>query len=150
MPKASDAVLMDGVEAPACATAGVSWEALQLAVDGSKLPRSVLLLEDDAIILMDTEEVLRELGVAEVYTATHADEALALIERHAPEFALLDIAPGRVTSFEVAKRLHDAGIRFAFLTGYADRASLPSQFARYPCLIKPHSVDALVAVLSRR
>jgi len=149
MQKADEAVLSDG-QTPrhAAAGTGVTREALEVIGRGADLPRSVLVVEDNIILLMDTEEVLRDLGVAEVHTATSAAEALALIASQQLHFALLDVGLGHDTSFDIATRLHDLGIRFAFVTGYADRRILPQQFSHIPCLVKPHSVAALEAILT--
>jgi CheY-like chemotaxis protein len=149
MPKANYAVPGDGCAAFSAATGGpLTGKAFDVTGDGSDLPQSVLVLEDNVIILMDTEEVLRELGVAEIFTATGCEEALALIAKQTPRFALLDVSLGSETSSAVATRLHELAIPFAFMTGYGDRQMLPPPFADKPCLIKPHSVEALKAILT--
>jgi CheY-like chemotaxis protein len=117
------------------------------ASDTASLPASVLLLEDNIIILLDTEDVLKELGVAVVMTATSAGEALALIDRTPPERALLDVDLGFETCFEVATRLAVLGIPFAFVTGYGDSHPIPAEFANVPRVLKPHTTDALLKVL---
>lgn len=111
------------------------------------LPASVLVLEDNIIILLDTEDVLKDLGIALVMTATTAGEALALIERTPPERALLDVDLGIETSFAVAARLASLGIPFAFVTGYGDGHPIPVEFAHVPRVLKPYSPDALLDVL---
>lgn len=146
----ADETVLSGGHASQHAAAGppAGREALQVIGSGSDLPRCVLVVEDNVILLMDTEEVLRELGVADVLTATSAAEALALVANQPPQFALLDVGLGHETSFDVAMRLQSLGIRFAFVTGYADSRLLPEQFAHVPCLVKPHSVAALQAILT--
>jgi CheY-like chemotaxis protein len=149
MSKATYAVPGDAL-APLSAAVGnpLTQKAFDVTGEVYDLPYSVLVVEDNVIILMDTEEVLRELGVSEVFTATGCEEALALIAKQTPRFALLDVSLGSETSSAVATRLHELAIPFAFMTGYGDRRMLPPQFADKPCLIKPHSVEALKAILT--
>lgn len=118
------------------------------ASDPASLPSSVLLLEDNIIILLDTEEVLKTLGIAVVMTATNVGEALALIERTPPERALLDVHLGVETCFEVATRLAALGIPFAFVTGYGDNHPIPKEYAGVPRVLKPYTPDVLVRALT--
>lgn len=114
----------------------------------SPLPSSVLIVEDNIIILLDTEDVLKELGVPLVMTATNPTEAFALIERTPPAFALLDVDLGFDTSFGIATRLTELGIPFAFVTGYGDNHPVPAELAARPRVLKPHSPETLLAVLT--
>lgn len=105
-------------------------------------PADVLLVEDNYLIALDTEEMLKEIGVTEVRTAGSVDEALTMIEARAPEFCLLDVNLGETKSFAVADRLAELGVRFAFATGYGDNAVIPDHLA---CQIvsKPFTLQTL-------
>lgn len=122
---------------------------LSEGVSPARMPHSLLLLEDNVIILMDTEEVVRDLGVSEVWTATNTAEAFALLSRTKPACALLDVELGYENCFQVAARLRELGIPFAFVTGYGDNLTVPSEFVGTPRLLKPHSEAALTEVLQR-
>ena len=129
-----------------------SSEGLPLSSTASgtaSVPASVLVLEDNIIILLDTEDVLKDLGVAVVMTARTVGEALAVIDRTPPERAFLDVDLGAETCFEVAARLAALGIPFAFVTGYGDSHPVPVEFAKVPRVLKPHSPDALLRELTR-
>ncbi|MDO9382689.1 MAG: response regulator [Hyphomicrobiaceae bacterium] len=115
--------------------------------DTAPLPASVLLVEDNIIILLDTEDVLKELGVPLVMTATNVTEALDLIDRTPPARALLDVDLGMETSFRIATRLAESGIPFAFITGYGDSHPIPMEFKNVPRVLKPHTTDALLRAL---
>jgi CheY-like chemotaxis protein len=115
--------------------------------DAAQLPASVLLVEDNIIILLDTEDVLKELGVPLVMTATNVSEALDLIDRTPPARALLDVDLGIETSFRIATRLAEIGIPFAFITGYGDSHPIPVEFRNIPRVLKPHTTDALLKAL---
>jgi CheY-like chemotaxis protein len=111
------------------------------------LPASVLLVEDNVIIALDTEETLKRLGVDVVITASSVSQALAAIEKHSPAFALLDVALGAETGFAVAERLAGLKIPFVFATGYGEQFAFPAMFANAPKIGKPYSVDTLRAML---
>lgn len=111
------------------------------------MPNDVLIVEDDAIIAIDFEATIMELGIARVRTAAHAADALAMIAERAPDFALLDVGLGNDTSFEVADRLDALKIPYAFVTGYRADAALARRFADKPVLSKPCLREELEAAL---
>lgn len=116
---------------------------------GPSLPQCVLVLEDNAIILLDLEDMLQDLGVEEVIATSDAADALVTLENCDPDFAILDVDLGCETCIAVADRLAERSIRFVFVTGYGDGLPLPERHARVPKLYKPHSKHALLQVLTR-
>jgi len=119
--------------------------------DGScALPEDVLIVEDDPIIALDFEDTVLGLGVKTVRSAGNVARALQLIAERAPDFALLDVGLVREKSFAIAERLDALKIPFVFVTGYGAEVRLPAAFADRPRLAKPHSTQALGAVLKRR
>ena len=112
------------------------------------MPTDVLLIEDNLIIALDTEDILRRIGVRDVRTAASVGEALREIRERAPDFALLDVNLGNETSFEIATRLAELKIRFAFATGYGEQAAFPPEFGETQKLRKPYSIDMLRAALT--
>ena len=90
------------------------------------LPDDVLLVEDNTIIALDTEETLLKLGVKTVRIASGVADALKAIEERAPDFALLDVNLGAETSSEVAEVLAQRNIKFAFATGYGEQIVFPA------------------------
>ena len=85
-----------------------------------RVPHRVLLVEDNMIIALDTEENLLALGVIEVTLAGSNDAALASIDGATPDFALLDFNLGGETSEPTARALDSRGVPFAFATGYGE------------------------------
>ncbi len=112
------------------------------------LPSDIILVEDNMIIAMDTEEMLRELGAKSVRVASGVAEALRLIDELAPDFALLDVNLGDETSFEIAERLLKLNVPFAFTSGYGEQAAFPDEYAHVKKLSKPYSAESLHALLS--
>jgi light-regulated signal transduction histidine kinase (bacteriophytochrome) len=111
------------------------------------LPRDVLLVEDAMIIALDAEDMMRELGVETVRVTSNVNQALKEIVERPPDFALLDVNLGPETSFKIAERLKELGIRFAFATGYGDDLAFPPAFANTPRLRKPYFSQSIREVL---
>ena len=108
----------------------------------------VLLVEDQALIAMDTEEILRDLGAVEVASQPNVTLALEALRHLQPDCAVLDLNLGRETSEAVAIELGARGIPFVFATGYRDSVSIPSGFAAIPVVRKPVSPDMLARQLA--
>ena|SRR5882724_6450642 len=115
-----------------------------------RMPNDVLIVEDDPIIALDFEDTILGFGVKTVRTAGSVARALDMIADRVPDFALLDVGLVREKSFAIAERLDALKIPFVFVTGYGADVRLPAAFAQRPRLPKPHSTDALQAVLKRR
>ncbi len=109
--------------------------------------RSVLLVEDRALIALDTEDVLYQLGAAKVVSCPGVAAAREVLARQLPDVVVLDFNLGNETSAELADWLADRGIPFAFLTGYADTATIPARFAAVPAIHKPVDMDNASQVL---
>jgi two-component system cell cycle sensor histidine kinase/response regulator CckA len=88
-------------------------------------PRSetVLLVEDDTLLLSLLSEVLRQAGY-KVLEASNAGEALLACEQHTGEIHLLlsDVVLPRLNGLELAARVRrqHPKLRVAFMSGYAD------------------------------
>jgi CheY-like chemotaxis protein len=120
----------------------------ELPIVPVRRPADVLLVEDNFIIALDTEHILRTLGIANVRTARSVGQALDQIAAAPPEFALLDVNLGDEKCFEIASRLQALGVPFAFATGYGDDHSLlPAEFAHALIAAKPYSAEDLDRVV---
>jgi two-component sensor histidine kinase len=117
--------------------------------DLSDLPRDVLIVEDNMIISLEAEEMVKRVGVRSIRIASSVEQAMAEIEAERPDFALLDINLGTETSFAVAERLAAMGVRFAFTTGYGEDIAFPPKLLGVPRLRKPYTADTLGAALRR-
>lgn len=112
------------------------------------VPQDVLIVEDDFIIALDLEGMLRELGVASVRIANRVTQALELIAAGAPHFGLIDVNVGYEKSYSVAERLCELGIPFAFATGYGDKYAFPAHLAQVRIVSKPYTVEAVYAAIA--
>ncbi|WP_411194482.1 HWE histidine kinase domain-containing protein [Rhodopseudomonas sp. BAL398] len=117
--------------------------------DGALIPAmKVLLVEDNMIIALDTEELLIEMGAA-VTVCSGASAALEEISRQRPDLALLDVNLGVETSFQLAHHLRKIGVPVVFATGYGEQIAFPTEFVDVPRLRKPYSSDDLRKALVR-
>jgi DNA-binding NtrC family response regulator len=102
----------------------------------------VLLVEDEAIIAMLTEHMLREMGCENVKVVGSVARALSAIERDPPDIAVLDVNLRGEMVLPVAQKLAKAGIPFAFATGYG-KTEMLAEFHHYPILQKPFDIPDL-------
>ena len=111
-----------------------------------RAPEKMLVLEDNMIIALDLEDMLTRLGVKQITVASSVSQAFEALAEEKPPFAILDVNLGQETSFPVAEALQDAGIPFAFGTGFGDSAAFPERFKETPVLQKPYSAESVRAL----
>jgi CheY-like chemotaxis protein len=109
---------------------------------------SVLVLDDEGIVLMMLEDMLRDLGAAQVHSFTDPSKALAVAAAAPIDCAILDVMMRGSPSYEVAEVLRARGVPFVFSSGVsADQ--LDARFRDVVFLNKPFSDAELVASLSK-
>ena len=102
--------------------------------------RSVLVVEDEMIVAMLMEDLLRSLGVKEVYIATDVKSALKLLETRPVDCAVLDLWVRDGDTMAVADILVDKGIPFVFSSG-SDAGAIAERHAARPLISKPFLDD---------
>jgi CheY-like chemotaxis protein len=110
--------------------------------------RSALVVEDNMIIAMEAEELLRELGFAECHVCGSVRGALQLIADHPIGFALLDIDLGEETSEPIAAALQASGTPFLFASGYDDFPELAGALTTVPVVTKPYTGGDIAAAMA--
>ena len=118
----------------------------------SRLPRRVLVVDDNIDIADMMAEILKEAG-HDVRIANDGEAALSAISGFTPEAVLLDIGLPVMDGFEVARELRSRGSE-AFLvaiTGYGQQTDRDrSKDAGFDAhLVKPVKVDAVLQLLDR-
>jgi len=107
--------------------------------------RRMLVLEAEALILLDLEQTLTEAGVETVLVAATTDDALAIVDAAALDAAILDLNLGRGGwSYDVARRLQQNGVPFVFSSGTND---VVEGFEGIPMVLKPLSSDQMINTL---
>ena len=112
------------------------------------IPKRVLLIEDNMIIALDTEEMLRELGVEDVLVSGSVTQALRAIEKDQPDFAVLDFNLGEESSEPVARELKRMGVPFVLATGYSAKEVRFEELGARAILKKPYDKSDLGKALS--
>jgi CheY-like chemotaxis protein len=105
--------------------------------------QSILLLEDNLIIALETEDMLLALGAREVTVASTIAEAVAAATATRFDLAVLDINVAGQVSFGFAKQLKDGGVPYIFASGYGDQVPLDSERAGAIVLQKPFEIEHL-------
>jgi len=80
--------------------------------------QEVLIVEDELLIALDLERIVKQLGYIVLGPAASIEKALDLLSRSSPSAALLDINLSGVLVVPVAKACQDRGIPFLLVTGY--------------------------------
>lgn len=109
--------------------------------------RSVLVLEDEMMVLINIEDALADFGCTSVAVAATVDQALTLIGTQSFDVAMIDVNLNGQTSYPVADALAARGVPFVFSTGYSD-PGLGSDHRDRPVLQKPYRDAQLAEVLS--
>lgn len=109
--------------------------------------KRILVVEDEALVLMMLEDMLAELGVSIVGPAMTIPDALKLAEKATLDAAVLDVNVRDERIDPVAELLRARGIPFVFATGYGQGIARTAQGA--PIVDKPYTKDRLQVALDR-
>lgn len=122
---------------------------------GATLPAAglrIVVVEDEALIALELEDLLAELGAEVVGTAMNAEEAIELAATQRPDCVTMDIRiqgprDGISAALEIYRRF---GIRAIFVSAYANPATAAQADAARPLgwLTKPIRANELAALLS--
>ena len=101
--------------------------------------RRVLVVEDEALVLINLEDILEQLGctiAAQAMRLADAERLAASVE--APDVAILDVNIGGAKVFPAAQILRERGVPILFATGYG-RDGLPPEWQDHAVIAKPYS-----------
>lgn len=90
--------------------------------DGSMTGCRLLVVEDEMLIALEIEEVLKDLGCEVVGPTGKLDAALELADTETIDGAILDVTIRGGDVFPVADRLLERDIPFILSSGYGDWA----------------------------
>jgi CheY-like chemotaxis protein len=118
-----------------------------------KTIRSILLVEDEAIIALDLGRKLRQAGYQVIGTAATGEEAAAIALRDRPDVVLMDNRlAGAVDGIETALRIRTgSGIPIIFMTGYLQDEAFRERVrpvGSIACLDKPVIFEELLKALA--
>jgi ActR/RegA family two-component response regulator len=105
-----------------------------------------LIVEDNLIILMDLEDIVKSAGFTQVDRAANLSQAMALVESTHYRFAFLDFDLEGDSCLPLVKALRKRKTPFAITTGYSDR-DLPKLLEGAPIVSKPFSEETIKKIL---
>ena len=107
----------------------------------------LLVLEDNLIVALEAEDLLRALGARSVCTASTVAAAKAMLETGPIDLAVLDIDLGPDTSWEFASYLDEAKIPYVFSSGYGEDCVRDRGHHDALLVAKPYDSDRLGSAL---
>jgi CheY-like chemotaxis protein len=108
----------------------------------------LLVVEDEALVLMMIEDMLTELGCLSVTTAGTVESAISLIEGQPLDFAMLDTNLNGTSSLPIAAALAAREVPFIYCTGNLS-LDWNNGYPDRPVLQKPFKYQELAALLAR-
>ncbi len=115
---------------------------------GRLVKGKALVVEDNIIVSMEIESILKSLGAADVIIASSVKLALHEIEKHDFDYALLDVNLGSETALPVAAKLQEIGVPFIFTTGYGETTIGGEKMPEAPVVVKPYGAEAIERALA--
>ena len=107
----------------------------------------ILVAEDEALILMEIEGMLHDIGCEVVGPVATVDAALAAIHGNELDGALIDMSLHGERITPAAEELVAQGVRFILCTGYGRAADDEAAIRDAPRLNKPFSLESLRAAM---
>jgi CheY-like chemotaxis protein len=119
----------------------------QQALAGAEPPRGrVLVFEDETVVALDLQRILREADFRVVGPATSVEEARSLVARARHglriDAAVIDLEAAPERAREVADLLREADIPFVLLAGARDH--VPGALAHERLVEKPYEAAVLI------
>ncbi|WP_378947878.1 hypothetical protein [Mesorhizobium sp. ANAO-SY3R2] len=111
----------------------------------------ILLLEDEALIALDVEQLCRDNGAEDVVVASSLSEVGSIPAAY--DAAILDVMVGGEPTLDFARALATRQIPFVFASGYDDVSAMSAAFPEVAIVRKPYAgpdlVDAVAASLGK-
>jgi DNA-binding response OmpR family regulator len=108
---------------------------------------TVLLVEDEYLIALDAQELLKKLGVVIVETVATFERAEKCAAEGQFDLAVLDVNINGRHSFSIAKTIKERGIPVVFASGYESRDRAASGLDDTVWVTKPYTYERLRAAL---
>ena len=108
----------------------------------------ILIVEDELLVAMDYEEMLRREGCTVLGPVGRQSRALELLKRERPDAAILDLNLAGERSTAVAEALEAMQVPFVVVSGYGERTLQEAVLRRAPRLDKPAKQQDLVRIIA--
>jgi CheY-like chemotaxis protein len=111
-------------------------------MNAEETPLRTIVVEDEPLVRLMTEDTLSAVGCEVVATASSLDEALIHIAAAEFDLAVLDINLAGTEVYPAAELLRSKGTPIVFVTGYG-RRGVQNAWQGFPILQKPFSLRDL-------
>lgn len=109
----------------------------------------IFVIEDEALVAMNLEDMLMDLGCRVVGTAMQLQQAEKMLADGLDcDAAIIDVNLAGELIYPFAQRLHEGGIPLVFATGYGQEG-LPVEWRVHPVLQKPYTDEQVGEALKR-
>jgi CheY-like chemotaxis protein len=106
----------------------------------------VLIVEDESLLAMMVEDLVRDAGWSVAGMAASVDEAMRAVERGGFDVALLDVNLAGRNAFPVAEVLLARGVPLVLATGYGV-LEIREDLRHLPMVGKPYAAEQLLRTL---
>ena len=103
----------------------------------------ILVVEDEGLIALNLELILRRFGSEVVGLISDVGDIVAAVKKHRPDGIFLDVNLRGRKVFDVLPELISFGIPCVLSSGYDDPAQFPAAFRDLPRIAKPFDESAL-------
>ena len=108
----------------------------------------VLIVEDEALVALNLEMMLEELGCRVVATMMRLEQAESILSSEiSADVAVLDVNIGGSPVFPLAEKLAARRVPIVFATGYG-KSGIPENWRDRPVLQKPYTINDLTRCLT--
>lgn len=116
-------------------------------IEGTLNDVTILLVEDEYYIADDFRRTIEAAGGRVVGPVSTVDRALAMVNEHNFDCAIIDVNLHGQSAAPVVDRLVAEGRPFAVATGYGS-SSVPVRLKHVPCIEKPFGQESLISLIS--
>lgn len=110
--------------------------------------KTVLVIEDESLIAIEIEEMLKQAGNEACFRAADVERASRLLDERAIDAVISDIVLNGVPTVDLAIEVRRRNIPLVFASAYGDSAALPPPLDACPFVAKPFSPAAVLEALS--
>jgi DNA-binding NtrC family response regulator len=108
----------------------------------------VLVVEDDALLLMELEAILLDAGAQVVSVCRTVEDGLAAAQQDGITAAVLDVRIGRDTIAPVARQLASRGTPFVFYTGQVGNDPAIAEWRDHAIVEKPAQAKVIISAVA--
>lgn len=115
--------------------------------DGTSGLGAALVVEDNIVIALEIDTLLRDAGADNCFLAGTVENALLILKARDIAFGIVDVSLGLETGEQVGLALRERALPFALLKSYGETVPMKERFDGVPVIVKPVTVSALHAAL---